>query len=505
MATTSGASECCYALDRSVTHRTRLTNLPSGCQFGQLGAPWTDHKGKSWCKFHLPESAKAAWTAKQRNAFGQELLALILDAARKPVSLDSSGVVVPGPFKLGGTKKKLTLPNALLLDCVFMEDLTFENVSFSGWTYFDGTCFRDQALLDGTTYHGEASFNDVDFGPNIHLGNSDFRDNAYFQGAQFPLNTWCSDVTFAGRAWFQEAVFGGITYFERCSFGGDADFGTDHPGDSRLAFPTISFEGSVFKDRVSFTNRRFSNSTRFAGAVFHVAPEFYGCEFHEDTDLSNTTFLDYGRTERSVICSVAPREVDAARAYRTLKRAMERLRDVQNEGRFLALEKQASEPPGGGMTGIDWTRLADEDFERLIFLIVSDTKGYENVRWLQHTRAPDRGRDLSAEWVVEDGLGGVRRLRTIVQCKHWLSKSVDARQIGEMRTQMQLWQPPRVDVLVVATSGRFTADAIDLIEKHNQSDAALQIVLWPGSHIERLLDARPRLLGQLPPVTPPTK
>ena len=201
-------------------------------------------------------------------------------------------------------KKKLKLPNTLLLDCVFMGDLTFENVSFLGWTYFDGTCFRDQALLDGTTYHGEASFNDVDFGPNIHLGDSDFRDNAYFQGAQFPLNTWCSDVTFAGRAWFQEAVFGGITYFERCSFGGDADFGTYHPGESRLAFPTISFEGSVFKDRVSFINRHFSNSTRFAGAAFHIAPEFYGCQLHEDTDLSNSTFLDYGQAERSVICGV---------------------------------------------------------------------------------------------------------------------------------------------------------------------------------------------------------
>ena len=116
-----------------------------------------------------------------------------------------------------------------------------------------------------------------------------------------------------------------------------------------------------------------------------------------------------------------------------------------------------------------------------------------------HQSARPRARFV-AEWVVEDGLGGVRRLKTIVQCKHWLSKSVGAREVGEVRTQMQLWQPPRVDVLIVATSGRFTADAIDLVETHNQSEAALHIILWPGSHIERLLDDRPCLLGQLPPV-----
>ena len=61
---------------------------------------------------------------------------------------------------------------------------------------------------------------------------------------------------------------------------------------------------------------------------------------------------------------------------------------------------------------------------------------------------------------------------------------------------MELWQPPRVDRLIFATSGRFTADAISLIEKHNQSDRALAIYMWPESHIERLLAARPHLIGQ---------
>jgi hypothetical protein len=33
---------------------------------------------------------------------------------------------------------------------------------------------------------------------------------------------------------------------------------------------------------------------------------------------------------------------------------------------------------------------------------------------------------------------------------------------------MTLWEPPKVNVLVVATTGRFTTDAIAWIEKHNE-------------------------------------
>jgi hypothetical protein len=462
--------------------------------------PWFQHDGSPWCKFHLPEAAKKTWTDEQRSGFAKDFVALIHQSAGESLLLDLSGVVVPCELSLGSPTRKLSLPNALFTECVFMEDVEFKNVSFSGWVYFDGTRFCEQALLGGTTYHGETSFDLVDFGPNIHLGESRFQDNAYFQRARFHGNTWCSDVTFVGRAWFQEATFRSFTYFQRCEFGGEADFSTRHPDDPSYAFSTITFQESLFKDRVVFNNRRFSNSTRFTGAVFHIAPEFHGSEIHEDTDFSNTTFLDLGQTERTEICGVYRQEVDAARAYRTLKRAMERLRDGENEARFRTLENDAIRGAAGlppGDTSIDWSQIDDQGFERLIFRIISDAKGYENVRWLQQTRAPDRGRDLSAERAVDDGLGGVRRFRTIVQCKHWLSKSVGSTEIGEMRTQMELWQPPRIDNLIVATSGRFTVDAIDFVEKHNQSNAALHIVLWPGSHIERLLSERPTLLAQL--------
>ena len=161
------------------------------------------------------------------------------------------------------------------------------------------------------------------------------------------------------------------------------------------------------------------------------------------------------------------------------------------------LGEVVNEHPAGSVSiRLKWSALDDEDFERLVYQLISEAKGYENVQWLQKTHAPDRGRDISADRVYADALGSVRRFRTIVQCKHWLSRSVGRSYVGEARDAMELWQPPRVDILVIATSGRFTADAVAMVENHNQSDKALTIEMWPESHLETLLAARPHLIGQ---------
>ncbi|MFZ0818500.1 MAG: restriction endonuclease [Candidatus Acidiferrales bacterium] len=159
-------------------------------------------------------------------------------------------------------------------------------------------------------------------------------------------------------------------------------------------------------------------------------------------------------------------------------------------------EVVAGRPTGEVTAQLRWSVLSDEGFERLVFLILSTSPGYENPEWLQQTHAPDRGRDLSVMRVEDDPLAGVRRHRIIVQCKHWLSKSVSVPDVITARGQMELWQPPRVDYLIIATSGRFTVDAIKLIEDHNQSDRALHISMWPETHLERLLAARPYLISE---------
>jgi hypothetical protein len=61
---------------------------------------------------------------------------------------------------------------------------------------------------------------------------------------------------------------------------------------------------------------------------------------------------------------------------------------------------------------------------------------------------------------------------------------------------MRLWNSPRVDELIVVTTGRFTTDAIDWIEKHNQSSDVMRIEMWANSHLERLLARRPELIAE---------
>jgi hypothetical protein len=153
-------------------------------------------------------------------------------------------------------------------------------------------------------------------------------------------------------------------------------------------------------------------------------------------------------------------------------------------------------PSGPVATKLEWTRLDEEQFERLMFTLISSEPGYENPEWLMKTNAPDRGRDLSAYRVYTDPLGGTLRKRVIIQCKHWQSKSVGPGEIATLKEQMKLWEPPRIDVHVIATSGRFTSDAVALVEKQNQSDSALRIEMWPESHLERLLASRPAIIAQ---------
>lgn len=152
-----------------------------------------------------------------------------------------------------------------------------------------------------------------------------------------------------------------------------------------------------------------------------------------------------------------------------------------------------AKPHGPVSTELNWTALSPKDFERLIFNLIDRTPTYVNPRWLTHTNAPDRGRDLSVERVIEDQLAGSRVARIILACKH--TDSVNLPVITELKEQMKLWEPPRIDELIIVSTGRFTTDAIDYIERHNHSNDAMRIEMWPSSQLERLLATRPELIA----------
>jgi hypothetical protein len=152
-----------------------------------------------------------------------------------------------------------------------------------------------------------------------------------------------------------------------------------------------------------------------------------------------------------------------------------------------------AKPKGPVATELIWSRLSPSSFERLVFNLINRTPGYVNPQWLTHTTAPDRGRDLSVERLLQDPLTGTRSLRIILACKH--TDSVNLTIIAGLREQMRLWEPPRVDELIIVTTGRFTTDAIDYVERHNRGGDALRLEMWPGSQLERLLADRPELIA----------
>lgn len=156
----------------------------------------------------------------------------------------------------------------------------------------------------------------------------------------------------------------------------------------------------------------------------------------------------------------------------------------------------ASAPQGPVTSQLAWDRLDADSFERLIFNLISGEKEYQDPQWLMRTNAPDRGRDLSVNRVHHDSLTGTIRQRIIIQCKHWMTKSVSIDEIASLKEQVKLWEPPLVDNVIIATSGRFTTDAVDRIEKHNQSGQSPRIEMWPESHLEMLLARKPALIAE---------
>lgn len=161
----------------------------------------------------------------------------------------------------------------------------------------------------------------------------------------------------------------------------------------------------------------------------------------------------------------------------------------------LDVGKAADAHPAGGVTtGLSWQVLSDDEFERLLFDLLRGLQGYQNVTWLMNTRAPDRGRDLSLERVIPDPGGTTRTERVMVQAKHWLQKSVGPMDIQGSLAALPTWEPPVIRALIVATTGRFTADAVAVAEKHNTDGKLPFIEMWPDNHLEMLLNRRPDLL-----------
>jgi len=155
----------------------------------------------------------------------------------------------------------------------------------------------------------------------------------------------------------------------------------------------------------------------------------------------------------------------------------------------------AAKPKGPVTTSLAWGNISDGEFEELLFHIIEGFPSYQNPQLLMRTNAPDRGRDVSAERVIRDDGGTTRTERLIIQAKHLLTASVSPVDVDNSLASLSIWEPPIIRGLIIATSGRFTADAVAKIEQHNERGERPYIEMWPDIRIGSLLSQRPDLLA----------
>lgn len=152
----------------------------------------------------------------------------------------------------------------------------------------------------------------------------------------------------------------------------------------------------------------------------------------------------------------------------------------------------SGELSGSATTALQWSEIDDDGFERLLFNLLSSFDEHHNVKWLMKTRAPDRGRDLSLERILRTPTGESRVERVLVQAKHWRSKSIGDNDIAALVAKAETWSPP-FHAVIMATSGRFTTDAVTWSELRASSGRRPDVELWSEADLERLLSRLPSI------------
>lgn len=143
-------------------------------------------------------------------------------------------------------------------------------------------------------------------------------------------------------------------------------------------------------------------------------------------------------------------------------------------------------------TSLNWTVITDKQFERLCADLLKSSPHWENVEWLTPTHASDRGRDIEAFWVYQDVIRGTIRERTLVQCKHRPNKSVSPKDIETLQNLSMIHG--KVDLYVVITSGKFSDQVTQIVDKWNESNSKPTVELWEHWKLEQLLASHPYII-----------
>lgn len=242
----------------------------------------------------------------------------------------------------------------------FHDEASFLNTEFQGGADFKESCFSD-ALFDNAEFTGIALFISTKFSGLSLFRKSLFHTEASFEESEFQSDVIFTSARFNGPTSFDRSIFNGTTTFKGTSHQSSTSFEfskfhrvTDFSITSDISksdkndpldFNIISFAGAHFQSDVTFEGRKFKSKTDFGrskglrtgsiATTFDGIPNFHGCDLHQDTDFNGTIFNEDFDADRGP---------DAARAYRTLKLAMEKVKATREEQRFFRLEMKAEHP-----------------------------------------------------------------------------------------------------------------------------------------------------------------
>lgn len=255
----------------------------------------------------------------------------------------------------------------------FLKRANFQRAKFAGTVDFSNAYFHEMSDFSESTigdgsdfseviFNKSTKFNHAGFGEGISFKKAEFRAWCRFQSCRFGPELSFFRAKFGPRAAFTFSRFGADSSFFGARFGAMVDFRasqflgycnfSSEPGEDTSQeakyFYRIDFGGCHFGGDAVFTGREMKANANFGAfratkrektvfnaaskdhkrTEFHGIPYFHQCKFHQGVSFDGAAF-------KSV------EGLEAARAYRTLKLAMEQLKATREEQKFFRLEMRA--------------------------------------------------------------------------------------------------------------------------------------------------------------------
>jgi len=257
---------------------------------------------------------------------------------------DFSGFYFPGivNFSRATFCNKVTFSEARFIKDVYFTITTFKgDAEFYGVNYLDEVDFG-RAKFERNAYFTKSIFNNVaEFSNVVISGNAYFEDSSFCKSAIFSTSRFVEiinfkNVSFSDDVCFdQSSRFSGHAFFNNATFNRKANF-SKAIFNNRMFFTNTIFNGHTNFDEVEFNNNhaifvdtKFNSSTSFIKAIFEYPPLFHKADIHQDTSFYQARYTKKDGSENCI------------RAWRTLKLAMNKIHDHENELLYFTYELDA--------------------------------------------------------------------------------------------------------------------------------------------------------------------